>query len=252
MSDTSHSHSYGTRIKNKPSARLRHTPPPRRIKPARHPSQPPTQPTNYPLFPLPNVLLHPEDASSKVFHAIGRCFLSVDNRAMTIKDLAEMTLKFGLMCQNVSAASQAITTYIRNHLARCEAQQDQPLLLRHFLSGTPADDDLVAALHSRVGGAPLQRQPSPTDSTPNIPPGRHTNFRRGTIVWYLSKASGVSCPFARARVLLSNYSSTPTSNPKPRNTEKCGEKRKRLITRHYRGTDRPNSQSPSPAPSSSP
>lgn len=188
-------------------------------------------------------MLHPEDAGSKVFHAIGRCFLSVDNRAMTIKDLAEMTLKFGLMCQNVSAASQAITTYIRNHLARCEAQQDHPLLLRHVLSGTSADDDLLPALHSRVGGAPLQRQLNSTDT---IPTGRHTNFRRGTIVWYLSKASGVSCPFARVGILLSKYSSAPAFNTKPRNKEKCGEKRKRLITRR---TDR---QSPSPAPSSSP
>ncbi|KAG2150649.1 uncharacterized protein EDB93DRAFT_1083921 [Suillus bovinus] len=242
MSDTSHSHNYGTRIRNnsilKPSARLRQSPQPRRIKPVPHATQ--TELTQnqsqFPIFPLPNVMLHPEDATSKVFHAIGRCFLSVDNRAMTIKDLAEMTLNFGLVCQNVSAASQAITTYIRNHLSRCEAQQDHPLLLRHTLSGTPADDDLVPALHSRVGGAPLQRQP--LDSTcpnQNIPTGRHTNFRRGTIVWYLSKASGVSCPFSRAGILLSNYPAS-TSNTKPRkqshnSMEKCGEKRKRLISR---------------------
>lgn len=175
---------------------------------------------------------------------------------MTIKDLAEMTLNFGLVCQNVSAASQAITTYIRNHLSRCEAQQDHPLLLRHTLSGTSADDDLVPALHSRVGGAPLQRQP--LDSTcpnQNIPTGRHTNFRRGTIVWYLSKASGVSCPFSRAGILLSNYP-VSTSNTKLRKQshnqmEKCGEKRKRLISRRCRTTDR-LSESASPSPSSSP
>ncbi|KAG2106799.1 uncharacterized protein F5147DRAFT_578544 [Suillus discolor] len=242
MSDTSHSHNYGTRIRNnsilKPSARLRQSPQPRRIKPVPHPTQ--TESTQnqsqFPIFPLPNVMLHPEDATSKVFHAIGRCFLSVDNRAMTIKDLAEMTLNFGLVCQNVSAASQAITTYIRNHLSRCEAQQDHPLLLRHTLSGTPADDDLVPALHSRVGGAPLQRQPLDTTCpNQNIPTGRRTNFRRGTIVWYLSKASGVSCPFSRAGILLSNYPAS-TSNTKPRkqshsSMEKCGEKRKRLISR---------------------
>ncbi|KAG2157018.1 hypothetical protein DEU56DRAFT_721999 [Suillus clintonianus] len=238
MSDTSHSHNYGTRIRNnsilKPSARLRQSPQPRRIKPVPQPdSNPPEQP-QFPIFPLPNVMLHPEDATSKVFHAIGRCFLSVDNRAMTIKDLAEMTLNFGLVCQNVSAASQAITTYIRNHLSRCETQQDHPLLLRHVLSGTPADDDLVPALHSRVGGATLQRQP--LDATcANVPPGRHTNFRRGTIVWYLSKASGVPCPFSRAGILLSNYPAS-NSNTKPRKQshdpmEKCGEKRKRFISR---------------------
>lgn len=175
---------------------------------------------------------------------------------MTIKDLAEMTLNFGLVCQNVSAASQAITTYIRNHLSRCEAQQDHPLLLRHTLSGTPADDDLVPALHSRVGGAPLQRQPlDATCTNQNVPTGRHTNFRRGTIVWYLSKASGVSCPFSRAGILLSNYPAS-TSNIKPRKQshdpmEKCGEKRKRFISRRCRATDRP-SESASPSPSSSP
>lgn len=262
MSDTSHSHNYGTRIRNnsilKPSARLRQSPQPRRIKPVPHPTtaEPSPNQSHFPIFPLPNVMLHPEDATSKVFHAIGRCFLSVDNRAMTIKDLAEMTLNFGLVCQNVSAASQAITTYIRNHLSRCEAQQDHPLLLRHTLSGTPADDDLVPALHSRVGGAPLQRQPlDSTCSNQNIPPGRHTNFRRGTIVWYLSKASGVSCPFSRAGILLSNYPAS-TSNTKPRKQshdpmEKCGEKRKRLISRRCRATDR-LSERASPSPSSSP
>lgn len=262
MSDTSHSHNYGTRIRNnsilKPSARLRQSPQPRRIKPVPHPTQADSaqNQSQFPIFPLPNVMLHPEDATSKVFHAIGRCFLSVDNRAMTIKDLAEMTLNFGLVCQNVSAASQAITTYIRNHLSRCEAQQDHPLLLRHTLSGTPADDDLVPALHSRVGGAPLQRQP--LDSTclnQNIPTGRHTNFRRGTIVWYLSKASGVSCPFSRAGILLSNYPAS-TSITKSRKQyhdpmEKCGEKRKRLVSRRCRATDR-LSESASPPPSSSP
>ncbi|KAL4067574.1 hypothetical protein J3A83DRAFT_4097400 [Scleroderma citrinum] len=234
-------HSYGTRIRNnsvlRPSARLRQsTPPPnptpRRIKPTpQHKQLPHNQDPPPSAFPLPNVMLHPEDASSKVFHAIGRSFLSVDNRAMTIKDLAEMALKFGLVCQNVSAASQAITTYIRNHLSRCEAQHDHPLLLRHVLSGTPADDELVPALYSRVGGAP-----SPNKSTERI-----TNFRRGTMVWYLSKAAGVSCPFTRAGIRLCEYGkegkqppSTTGDDPlaflikSKRGHAQCGEKRKRL------------------------
>ncbi|KAI6039024.1 hypothetical protein EDC04DRAFT_3141121, partial [Pisolithus marmoratus] len=150
-------HPYGTRARKnsvlRPSTRLRHSsnPPPRRLRPV--PTSPAQKQHEDPLstFPLPNIMLHPEDASSKVLQAIGRSFLSVDNRAMTIKDLAEMALKFGLMCQNVSAASQAITTYIRNHLSRCDAQQDHPLLLRHVLSGTPADDELAPALYSRYG-----------------------------------------------------------------------------------------------------
>ncbi|KAG2032228.1 hypothetical protein BDR03DRAFT_57351 [Suillus americanus] len=83
MSDTSHSHNYGTRIRNnsilKPSARLRQSPQPRRIKPVPHPTtaEPIPNLSHFPIFPLPNVMLHPEDATSKVFHAIGRCFLSV-------------------------------------------------------------------------------------------------------------------------------------------------------------------------------
>ena len=84
-------HSYGTRIRQnsiiKPSARLRQSPdppvPPRRIKPVPapklsliHPVQP--QPAHdMPVFPPSHVMLHPEDANSKVFLAIGRSFLSV-------------------------------------------------------------------------------------------------------------------------------------------------------------------------------
>ncbi|KAF9246572.1 hypothetical protein BU15DRAFT_39498 [Melanogaster broomeanus] len=237
---SSSQHNYGTRIRKnsvlKPSARLRQSPPPhpapRRIKPVPVPSvqlhHPPQPDLCLPLFPLHNIMLHPEDASSKVFQAIARSFLSVDNRAMTIKDLAEMTLRYGLMCQNVSAASQAITTYIRNHMARCEAQQDHPLLLRHVLSGTSADDDLVPALHSKTGGATSTNKP--------------TNFRRGTMVWYLSKAAGVSCPFARAGIRLCEYGkdgkrittgecadgARPGSKKKKREQAQCGEKRKRL------------------------
>lgn len=121
-------HPYGTRIRSnsviKPSVRLRHSPdpPPRRIKPipimkAKAPvtTKEPAS-VEMPVFPPPTVTLHSDDANSKVFLAIGRSFVSVvcficytcsglrswelqDNKAMTIKDLAEMTMKFGLMCQ---------------------------------------------------------------------------------------------------------------------------------------------------------
>ncbi|EGN93233.1 hypothetical protein SERLA73DRAFT_78839 [Serpula lacrymans var. lacrymans S7.3] len=243
--NTNSHHQYGTRIRQnsiiKPSARLRQSPdPPRRIRPApshklkptdHTPNSPLTTPSNFPVFPPPHVLLHPEDANSKVFLAIGRAFLSVDNHAMTIKDLAEMTLHFGLICQNVSAAGQAITTYIRTHMQRCEIQQDHPLLLRHVLSGTISDDDLLPALHSRTGGAhcPLNSE------------NRITNFRRGTMVWYLSKATGIPCPFARAGIRLSDYGENGKvgmlSGPKDRKRERdrqrraeqCGQKRKRLL-----------------------
>ncbi|KIK93163.1 hypothetical protein PAXRUDRAFT_829245 [Paxillus rubicundulus Ve08.2h10] len=259
-------HNYGTRIRKnsvlKPSARLRQSPPPphpapRRIRPVPIPTvqrqHPPHPDPCLPPFPLPNVMLHPEDASSKVFQAIARSFLSVDNRAMTIKDLAEMTLKCGLMCQNVSAASQAITTYIRNHMARCEAQQDHPLLLRHVLSGTSADDHLAPALHSRIGGATNTIKSSCKDTVATekmltqvlqgaLEGERLTNFRRGTMVWYLSKAAGVCCPFARAGIRLCEYGKegrmpqgacAEDSRPGPKKKKKreqaqCGEKRKRL------------------------
>ncbi|VDB91447.1 unnamed protein product [Peniophora sp. CBMAI 1063] len=250
------SHSYSTRIRSnssiKPPARLRQSPEtplqPRKIRPnapllqkatvatpAATDKAPPL-PAGTPDFPPPHVTLHPEDSSSKVFIAIGRSFLSVDNRAMTIKDLAEMTLKYGLMCQNVSAAGQAITTYIRNHMQRCEAEQDHPLLSRHVLSGTPSDDDLVPALHSRSGGAHCALTPGDT---------RTTNFRRGTLVWFLSKAAGAPCPFARAGIRLSEYTEDgkvgiTASGPRDRKRERdrrrraqtsaqlCGQKRKRL------------------------
>ncbi|KAH7889748.1 hypothetical protein F5I97DRAFT_1924265 [Phlebopus sp. FC_14] len=319
-------HNYGTRIRKnsvlKPSARLRQSPSPshpapRRIKPVPIPGvqrQQPLEDPALPVFPLPNVMLHAEDASSKVFQAIGRSFLSVDNRAMTIKDLAEMTLKYGLMCQkcvctlfvsspthsihpepltctlpnlpcldalgstvtfmiaSVSAASQAITTYIRNHLSRCEAQQDHPLLLRHILSGTAADDDLVPALHSRMGGAIHPSKSTPKETGTNdrkvaqpLPGSREgerpTNFRRGTMVWYLSKAAGVSCPFARAGIRLCEYGKegkVAPGDPRPvsrrkarRDQAQCGEKRKRLrrgCRQNSEGSDGRQSDRVSPSP----
>ncbi|GJE86978.1 hypothetical protein PsYK624_030610 [Phanerochaete sordida] len=224
----------------KPSTRLRQSPddPPRRIKPAPGPkakasatSKDPA-PLQMPVFPPAHTMLHTDDATSKVFLAIGRSFVSVDNKAMTIKDLADMTMKFGLMCQNASAAGQAITTYIRNHLQRCEIQRDHPLLLRHVLSGTSSDDDLVPALHSRSGGAHCSLQPGEQ---------RVTNFRRGTVVWYLSRAAGVPCPFSRAGIRLCEYTENGrvgiAVNPgkerkrerdRQRRAEQSGQKRKRL------------------------
>jgi hypothetical protein len=154
---------------------------------------------------------------------------------------------------SVSAAGQAITTYIRNHIQRCEDQQDQPLLLRHVLSGTPSDDDLVPALHSRTGGAHCMLNPTG---------GRVTNFRRGTMVWYLSKAAGVPCPFARAGIRLSNYGEDGKAgtivNPskerkrardRMRRAEQCGQKRKRPVRScAAKGFDSESSEDERPAP----
>ncbi|KAH8107165.1 hypothetical protein BXZ70DRAFT_885384 [Cristinia sonorae] len=239
-------HQYGTRIRSnsvmRPSARRRQSPdllPPRKIKPAPVVKAKPTtiasEPSSVdgPAFPPPNVMLHPDDLNSRVFIAVGRALMSVDNRAMTIKDLADLSMKCGLACQNSSAAGQAITTYVRNHLQRCELQQDHPLLLRHTMSGTLSDDELVPALHSRVGGAHCMLNPDEN---------RVTNFRRGTVVWYLSKAAGAPCPFAREGIRLSEYTENgkvgstvnagrerKRERDRLRRAEQCGQKRKRLL-----------------------
>ncbi|KAI0646891.1 hypothetical protein C8Q79DRAFT_592796 [Trametes meyenii] len=244
-------HQYGTRTRSnsvlKPSVRLRQTPDApqaqRRIKPATArknrlesiagPSNAPPLPP-VPAFPPPHVVLHPDDASNKVFLALGRALMSVGNRAITVKDLAELAMKHGLMCQNASAAGQAITTFIRTHYARCEAQDDQTLLLKHNMSGTIYDDDLVAALYSRVGGAHCTLN--------NESQNRLTNFRRGTSVWYLSKAAGAPCPFAAAGIRICDYNEdgkvgTVPNAGRERKRERdrrrkaaqtCGQKRKRL------------------------
>ncbi|KAI0664979.1 hypothetical protein C8Q70DRAFT_23707 [Cubamyces menziesii] len=246
-------HQYGTRTRSnsviKPSARLRQSPDApqaqRRIKPlvarktressvAGPSSCPSSGPSDVSPFPPPHVVLHPEDASNKVFLALGRALMSISNRATTVKDLAELAMQHGLMCQNVSAAGQAITTFIRNHYTRCEQQDDQPLLLKHHMSGTIYDDDLVPALHSRSGGAHCTNN---GDSQ-----SRLTNFRRGTQVWYLSKAAGAPCPFATAGIRICDYSEDgkvgTVPNPgRERKRERdrlrkaaqaCGQKRKRL------------------------
>ncbi|KAH9901218.1 hypothetical protein C8Q73DRAFT_742828 [Cubamyces lactineus] len=246
-------HQYGTRTRSnsviKPSARFRQSPDApqaqRRIKPsvarknretsvAGPSSCPSSSISDTSPFPPPHVVLHPEDAGNKVFLALGRALMSISNRATTVKDLAELAMQHGLMCQNVSAAGQAITTFIRNHYTRCEQQDDQPLLLKHHMSGTIYDDDLVPALHSRSGGAHCTNNGESQS--------RLTNFRRGTQVWYLSKAAGAPCPFATAGIRICDYSEDgkvgTVPNPgRERKRERdrlrkaaqaCGQKRKRL------------------------
>jgi hypothetical protein len=165
---------------------------------------------------------------------LSRAHYFQDNRAMTIKDIAERASCYGLVCQkslsfsalhsfhyssilflySLSATAQAITTYLRAHKTRCDKEQDQPLLLSHTLSGTPADDDLVSALHSRSGG-----DSHPLDN-------RLTNFRKGTAVWYLSRATGVPCPFTRAGIRLCDYRLTPDPTTAPREQHIAGSERK--------------------------
>lgn len=148
-------------------------------------------------------------------------------------------------CISVSAASQAITTYIRNHTQRCEVQGDCPLLLRHTLSGTPSDDDLFPALHSLTGGAHM-----PVD-----PITRKTNFRRGTVVWFLSRATGAPCPFARVGVQLADYgehgkdaAAAEKKRERLRDAEQSGQKRKRALRGHGRAESDQEDSSVKPPP----
>lgn len=103
---------------------------------------------------------------------------------------------------SVSAASQAITFFIRAHLARCEEQGDFPVILRHHLSGTEKDDDLFPALYSRSGGNVSNKLACDENG---VVKERLTCFRRNTIVWYLSKVAGAPCPFARAGIAIRDY-----------------------------------------------
>ncbi|KAI5123300.1 hypothetical protein M0805_009321 [Coniferiporia weirii] len=176
-------------------------------------------------FPSKHVVLHPDDANNKVFGAMGRAFLSVNNCAMTVKDLADLSMKYGLVCQNASAAAQAITFFIRSHLQRCETEQDFPLLLRHVLSGTPRDDALAPALYSRSGGNVNNKDRSYKDENgKEVYAERLTCFRRGTTVWYLSKAAGAPCPFARSGIALRDFAdvSSITGAESRKGTSNCG------------------------------
>ena len=117
-----------------------------------------------------------------------------------------------------------------------------------------------------MGGAPSPIKSSPkdpgvTDDGSSAQPvngtqtERITNFRRGTMVWYLSKAAGVSCPFARAGIRLCEYGKegkrppgtadlSPTLQLKSKRSQaQCGEKRKRL--RSCRHTSEEFTQQPS-------
>lgn len=74
-----------------------------------------------------------------------------------------------------------------------------------MLSGTSKDDDLVPALYSRTGGN-VNIKDKAKDENGQECDDRPTSFRRGTVVWYLSKAVGAPCPFARAGLALRDYS----------------------------------------------
>ena len=178
---------------------------------------------------------------------------------MTVKDLADLSMKHGLVCQkcvsasiphslllliflqitlSLSAAAQAITFFIRTHLQRCEEQQDFPLLFRLVLQGSTKDDDLSPALYSRSGGNVTSKERMTIDENGNMVE-RATCFRRGTTVWYLSPATGAPNPFARAGIALRDYADvsaiTGAECRKSDNNENKKRKRDRLRRRTLSG-----------------
>lgn len=88
-------HKYGTRTRQnsimRPSVRLRQvpevaTPQPRKIRPA-GPAKPLTvldERATMPKFPPDSVVLHPDDATSKVFLAIGRALMAIVRLSLSI------------------------------------------------------------------------------------------------------------------------------------------------------------------------
>lgn len=148
-----------------------------------------------------SISLHPEDEPD---HILAITFAILDragNRAMSVKELGEaayvqgylrtrsvlllrfsssfsfipLSLSLTKRCLNLSpsAAGQAIGTHIRNHTARHAQEPTNALLSSYRLVGGLEDARLASALYCSMPGT----------------------CRKGTTVWYLSKAAGKSCPF---------------------------------------------------------
>ncbi|OBZ75620.1 hypothetical protein A0H81_04494 [Grifola frondosa] len=181
----------------------------------------------------------PSDANNKVLLAIGRSFMSVDNRAMTIKDLAEMTIKYGLMChkRRVTTACPQLARRSRPTFATIcnDARYNRTI---HYFFDTCYRGPHPMMTSFLLFILALVVHIAHRTSRKN----RITNFRRGTMVWYLSKAAGAPCPFARAGIRLCDYNENGkigvAQNPgrerkrerdRMRKSEQCGQKRKRLL-----------------------
>jgi hypothetical protein len=124
----------------------------------------------------------------------------------------------------------------------CKDQEDYLLLLHHVLPGTSVDDKVLPVLHSHTGS------PHCTVNAENW----LTNFRWGTMIWYLSRVTGSPCPFTRVDIQLCQYGENGKvgvvagAREKKREwdwqwkLEQCGQKRKRLL----RGRKGSESKSP--------
>ncbi|KIM28997.1 hypothetical protein M408DRAFT_8415 [Serendipita vermifera MAFF 305830] len=151
-----------------------------------------------------SISLHPEDEPDHILAITFAILDRVGNRAMSVKELGEAAYlqgylrtrwvfiilftgffktpfrasfaNVGLSTFSPSAAGQAIGTHIRNHTARHAQEPTNALLSSYRLVGGLEDAKLASALYCTTPGT----------------------CRKGTTVWYLSKAAGRPSPFERA------------------------------------------------------
>lgn len=124
--------------------------------------------------------LHPEDESDNVLAVVFALLERAGNRAMSVKELGEAAFAQGYLRTSPSAAGQAIGTHIRNHIARHADAPWTQLLSSYKLEGGTPDEE------ARIGGA--------------VYCASLASCRRGTTVWYMSRAAGKPCPFERIGV----------------------------------------------------
>ncbi|PVF98931.1 hypothetical protein CPB86DRAFT_336769 [Serendipita vermifera] len=139
------------------------------------------------VLPSPQILL-PDDDADHVLPVVYAVLDRNGNRAMSLKELGEVAFSSGLLKTSPSAAQQSIGTHIRNHMQRHADNPQNALLSYYKLEG--GSDDV------RVGAALFRLSPR--------------SGRKGTMVWFLSRATGKPCPFERIGVHVSN-SAHPSS-----------------------------------------
>ncbi|KAG8802791.1 hypothetical protein FRC16_008707, partial [Serendipita sp. 398] len=161
---------------------------------------PPVLPLNK-LVSRPD-LLHPEDETDHILPIAFAILDHVGNRAMSVKELGETAFTLGYLRTSPSAASQSIGTHIRAHIARHADRPWNALLASYKLSNSPDDHPPATAINSLFVAS-----------------------RRGTKLWYVSRAAGKPCPFERIGISvkqpqdpaneteLTNSSLLPTPQP---------------------------------------
>lgn len=160
-----------------------------------------------------SISLHPDDEPDHILAITFAILERTGNRAMSVKELGEAAYVQGYLrtrcvllshyflrilgtltkrCLNLSpsAAGQAIGTHIRNHTARHAQEPTNALLSSYRLVGGLEDARLSSALYCSMPGT----------------------CRKGTTVWYLSKAAGKACPFEQTADNLSPVLASSTGS----------------------------------------